>query len=380
MMFRSICYVVCVIGLLVLESMGTDIPRSGDVIDSLITGREDIYSGDVTIRGRQVRVSHGKEPESVIEIQDRVMFDLRLGVSRQEKATPLSPEFRKDGRSNYLHEVRVNGIDSSFSKSVEAKQIVIGPRTEERGIWDLRTFGLCTYDDLINLNDLRAFQLSFQRFNNRGAFTVQETDEPGVLVASMTFGYDITEPSVIHGRRQIWISVRDGFTPFRLQEQFKVVNPSDGNQGEDEWQRPHAHATTEWTEISGVWVPVTGTIELLTRLPDGNVVSRIAYELNFEWNDLNSEFDPQLFSLEGLDIPQGSHIISDRRNGGDSVLAQHPNVPDAEMLQSLESLRGRSSGAPSRMTSRWLGVALVTVILLGTTGIIVYIFVIPRGQ
>jgi hypothetical protein len=194
---------------------------------------------------------------------------------------------------------------------------------------------MSTYDDLINYNDLRAFQLSFRRFNERGAFTVQEADEPGAMVASMTYGYDLSDPSVIHGRRQIWISVRDGFTPFRVQEQFKVPKPVDGNQRDDEWQRPHAQGTAEWTEMSGVWVPVTATIELLTRMPDASVVFRVAYELAFEWHGVNQEFDPQLFSLEGLDIPQGSHIISDRRSSTELGLTRHPSVPDADMVRSL---------------------------------------------
>jgi hypothetical protein len=121
MMSRVTCCLVWLAGLLLLDSAKAETLSPDDVIEFLIAGREGIYSGDVTIRGREVRVSHERDSESVVKIQERVMFDERSGVLRQERVIPISPDLRKDGRSNYLHEVSVNGIESSYNKSVEAK-------------------------------------------------------------------------------------------------------------------------------------------------------------------------------------------------------------------------------------------------------------------
>jgi hypothetical protein len=329
-----------------------------ELITQVMDHREALYSGDVTLRGRETRSRPELETSSVREIHERFVFDLRTMIWRHEKFAPGEGEPK-------LQEVIVNGPEDGYTRRVATRQIAVNHRAEAFPMWDLRIAGMCTYNDLLSGTPLSAFATSFQQLHQQGFFQVAPPDAEGLIAATLSFGGSGSSSEDVDGRRRIWFSEQSGFTPVRMEEQFRA---SDRSPPADEpWQPPHSTAITEWAKRADTWVPTAVSVEYTSRDLDGKLDFRVQYELALQWDMVNEELDSDLFSLESLDVPPQSHLIADFRSGDTPVIVQHPAPFGEETSQRAHE--DRLAGDADTTQSPW------TWSLIGLIAILVAVFV-----
>jgi thiol-disulfide isomerase/thioredoxin len=110
----------------------------------------------------------------------------------------------------------------------------------------------------------------------------------------------------------MWIDAAHGFsiTRFELQDRRSPGGP----RGDDGWPAPYRINQVRWTEVDGIWVPAHLT---MTGYPSTEL------KHDFTWESVNRPVASEVFSIEGLNCPQGtlvearlgSHVVVERRVG-----------------------------------------------------------------
>jgi hypothetical protein len=334
------------------------------VMLGMIAEREAITTVNCRIRGLEQRFNRTSDSSDsndgtavVREINENITVDYSKNLLRRE----YSPDSTwKDPL------ILVVGEDKTFVNTVNQKTILIKPREKSEGrCWDVRTFGMASYDDLREKTWLYEFEATFKRHLDQGRIIVESTVDD-ILLVSMLYSHSLTDDEIV-GRRRIWIDVSRGHTPVRMEEQFKHVVD-----GRKLWKKPHAIAECEWELMDGVWVPKS----CMTEFVSDN--ANIKFILSLDWISAGSRLDDELFTLSGLDIPAGSHTIVDRTiEPGADVITYHPRISDADALRSLNeynNIAAISESSPSFATL--IFVCLVPIVL----GLLVWIWSSERAK
>jgi hypothetical protein len=361
--------------LVVLGSCGSVIadPSPAAVVEQVLSSRSRLFAGDVAVRGRHKKVPYvensreGRLGSISQAIDERIVFDQARGLLRYEvEKTKMTPESQASADQDPSHEIYVAGTDRFFVKYVEAKRIDIFPQQEFTKLIDVRTVGLCSYEDAAAYAPLSAFEAAFQRGLAEGHISVEATDIEHIIIMTLHLSHQTAASTTIPGRRRFWIDCNRGHTPIKMEQQMAF--PNEG--GDLVWRSPLATAATEWTERNGAWVPISTALEYFIREKE-QILGCWKYELAFEWHSVNEDIASDVFGLGDLDIPPQSHFISDRRKPEGQRLLQHPAVPDARMVKKLEEAASkpeRSASVPTpkpkRATPVFYIVALVNVVLL----------------
>lgn len=124
-------------------------------------------------------------------------------------------------------------------------------------------------------------------------------------------------------------------------------------------------------------VPATVIVEMIKR-PDNQPSDASRYELALKWHSCNEPIEVGMFDLSSLDVPCGSHVITEHRISEPSVMIQHPSFPNPEALQRVQEANAKPfrpiqtppvAAAPQRSTrTLWL-VGINVVLFLGLTGL-----------
>lgn len=116
----------------------------------------------------------------------------------------------------------------------------------------------------------------------------------------------LTELNLVHidstgGEWQIVAKIDEKrqYVPTEVRRYFR--SPHTQESQEDDSPSPSNTIITTWETVSGIWVPVTWTITRGLEPP---------VEFSFEWKRLNCDFDPKEFSLEGMQLPDGTMIVN----------------------------------------------------------------------
>lgn len=326
---RRVLLFYCVLSLCNAVSKGAG-GLADAVVAGLVSEREKLYSGDVNMRGREKRVDTAVSVSTEREIFERHAFNYQDELFHIDQLlTYLTPINENALSSRASSQVLVLSEDASYTKSVDAKQIVIGVRPDVVQYTDFRCFGMCSFDDMENKATIADYAATFHRAAKHNLLTVSE--DRGLQVLNLEYGFNPNNPKEIVGRRRIWIDPERGHIPVRMEEQFKTEEAASAK-----WKSPHAISTATWKHVGDTWVPTSAEVNYNLVAPGRGTFS-VDYDLAFEWNAVNKELDPILFTIEGLDVPPGSHVISDHSQRGEPVIVQHPGVPDAETVQKMNS-------------------------------------------
>lgn len=335
---------------------------SADTVGSFLDYRASIVAGDVTIKGRLINLVDDK-PKSEQEIHERQVFDFSRSLSRIERSSADLVNISESGvvqeSKPVLPTIEVSNRDKVFLKQVKAKRIEIGSRSAEPNYWDIRTFGMATYDGFLNHCTLLDFERTFERISNEEKLPPSVTQDSESRLNIISLSYRFPDSPRIVGRRDIWIDPARDFVPVRMAEQFR--------DDKDEWRKPHSTSSATFEKRGGVFVPTSVIVELVMR-PDGKPEHTSRYELNLDWKSCNSPLDESLFTVEGLDLPPRSHTIVEHIEGKGPVTIQHPNVRNPETLKRFEAdaklAKNASPDIPLRLSTRWLIIANLAIVAL----------------
>jgi hypothetical protein len=166
------------------------------------------------------------------------------------------------------------------------------------------------------------------------------------------------------GRNTLWIDRKRGFSPVRLEFQHKAVNPVRGHP--ETLPEPYMKCEATWTEINGVWVPLTYRIE--DQQQHDAEGRSLTYSHAYHWEIVNQPVPMELFEIESLHAPKGS-LVTDHR-GQDVVLTRVIGEPDNPETGTVYTKP--TEGEPSRVVPRgyrrgtwlFLGFNVVAVLLI----------------
>jgi hypothetical protein len=120
---------------------------------------------------------------------------------------------------------------------------------------------------------------------------------------------------LLRGRRSgtyvpqtLWIDEHQGFSPVRLTYNIPGSEPGQPDQFNTE-------CTVHWKHEGGAWVPTSFRIE---RRTGGRLAEFCA--LSFEWITINTPVQPDLFTSDGLGVPDGTRVIDYRGNARGRVV------------------------------------------------------------
>lgn len=125
-------------------------------------------------------------------------------------------------------------------------------------------------------------------------------------------------------RTVVWIDSEQGVSPIRLEVSERL--PAATEDGSGNWSQPKLVSDVTWQAINGVWVPRTFSIEELHLAP-----RVMKYELTFDWESVNQDIPDEVFSEEGLELPERTVTVDDRL--GEPVvtgLLAAPQAPGVE--------------------------------------------------
>lgn len=345
-----------------------NVTRGDGPVDSAATVRifldyrASIVSGDVTIKGRLLNLVDDK-PKSEQDIHERQVFDFSRSLSRVERSSAdlvtISESRVAQESKPVLPTIEVSNGDKVFLQQVKAKRIEIGSRPAEPNYWDIRTFGMATYDGFLNHCTLLDFERTFERISNNENLPPSVTQDPEGRLNIISLSYRFPDSPRVVGRRDIWIDPTRDFVPVRMAEQFR--------DDKDEWRKPHSTSSATFEKLGGVFVPTSVIVELVMR-PDGRPEHVSRYELSLDWKSCNSPLDESLFTVEGLDSPPRSHTIVEHIEGKGPVTIQHPSIRNPETLKRLEAdaklAKNASPDIPLRLSTRWLIIANLVIVAL----------------
>jgi len=333
------------------------------IVSSLISGRERLYAGEVSIRGLERHSDlENKSQPNVRSIGELMRFDFANGRLWHEVERTWA-DMPVDAKPPI--EIFVYGKEGVFRKNVDSKTITVGKPSPPNEFWDLRVFGLCTYDDLLRFTKLSDFEVAYREASENGTLKVLSQDENGLIAIDYLNISSAKTPETLDVRRRIWIDPARDHVPVRTEQHFQNTGSIDTDS--DGWALG-AVSTATWERVGdGVWVPASATV--LMKVGDSSGGMTIEYELAFEWHSVNPLLDESRFSLTTLDVPVGSHHIIDYSiDRTNPIYVQHPLVPDAKVLRKIIETNSRSLEPPKRRSGYHYIVvlgSLATMLLLG---------------
>lgn len=333
------------------------------IISSLINGRERLYAGEVSIRGLERHSDlESKSPPNVRSISELMRFDFANGRLWHEVERTWA-DMPVDAKPPI--EVYVYGKDGVFRKDVDSRTVTVGKPAPPNAFWDLRVFGLCTYDDLLRFTKLSDFEVAFREASKNGTLMIHSQFDGELIVIDYLNSSSAQTPETLDVRRRIWIDPARDHVPVRTEQHFKDTGSLDTDA--DGWALGAVSSAT-WERLDNdVWVPESAMV--LMKVGDSSGGMTIEYELAFEWHSVNPPLDESRFSLATLDAPAGSHHIIDYSiDRTNPIYVQHPLVPDAKVLRKIIEANSRIPEPPKlRSGPHYIVVlgSLATMLLLG---------------
>lgn len=315
------------------------------IVSRLIIGRQRLYAGEVSIRGLERHSDlENKNPPSVRLINELMRFDFANGRLWHEVERAWA-DMPADAKPPV--EILVYGKDSVFRKDVDSRTITVGKPSVPNDFWDLRVFGLCTYDDLLRFTKLSDFEIAYQEALKNGTFKVRSQDEDGLIVIDYLNSSSSKRLETLDVRRRTWIDPAREHVPVKTEQQFK--NPGSLDTDTDGWAPPSAVSTATWKRHGDdIWVPASAKV--MMKVGDSSGGMMIELELAFEWHAVNPPLDESQFSLTTLDVPVGSnHIIDFSKDRTNPIYLQHPLIPDAKMLRKIQEANNQKPEPPKRL-------------------------------
>jgi hypothetical protein len=120
-------------------------------------------------------------------------------------------------------------------------------------------------------------------------------------------------------RSRVWFDPSKDFAAIRMEE-----SPRSTTLPHKVWE-PTTVSDTTWTRVNNTWVPKTYHIEVRRR--DQSLGE--SYDLAFNWEQVNEPVRRDLFTWEGMGLPEGTRIV-DARLGRDRAveLARAGEIPE----------------------------------------------------
>ncbi|HEX7379459.1 MAG TPA: hypothetical protein VF278_20215, partial [Pirellulales bacterium] len=246
-----------------------------------------------------------------------------------------------------VHMINVAGSQDPSEIQVNKADFKI----RREGVIDIRTVGLLaavSYEHQASWADL------FKHLNDRPPDEV--VDEGAGL-------WRIRWPTTDGlGRNSLWIDRSKGFSPVRFEMQHKLISREPNVKGG--WPEPFGGCEATWTEINGVWVPLTYRIEdQQYRDAEGRPAT---YEHEFNWELVNEPIPLEWFEIESLHAPKGT-LVTDHR-GQDIVLTRVIGEPDNRDVGTTYSIP--TAGEPSRIVYRVNGHGIWIFVGMSALGIV----------
>ncbi|MGM0488772.1 MAG: hypothetical protein ACQESR_18695 [Planctomycetota bacterium] len=148
-----------------------------------------------------------------------------------------------------------------------------------------------------------------------------------VISASLEndIGVIVLDPNVDDGMTQLvwWIDTAHGYVPLRTEVRLN--------------SRPYQRLEASWTRINGVMVPVSSA----SYPPTSGGELECAEEMHFTWKSVNETIPEELFSVEKLELPEGTYVIDTRLGTPivEEVVGQERPLPDVPTPQGLSWTR-----------------------------------------
>ena len=360
-------------------SAQSSLPSVDQILTGLLGGRETLFAGDVLIRGTEYRSTSytgEKETSSKSDIDQRIKVDFlenRLWHERSVGVDQIAStgELELQPTKALHREISVFGRDGFYIKSLPSSLVSANLPVAPNRFWDVRTFGMCTTDDMDNYVKLSDYRDTLTIANEDGLIKAASADE-GLIRVDYFFrlGPGIND-QLVSGVRRIWVDPSKDFAPVEMREQFA----SNGTTAikDPDWSPPHTISNTNWQKRGGVWVPVSTTIKMDYGKAGVGMMS-IHYELALEWFAVNQDFDESDYSLLELDGSDPESIVLDTRIDAEHpLITKHPGVSDPRLLAQFEQDR-ISMQASQRKASN----STFRVFLLGNLVVIVIAFIYVR--
>lgn len=149
---------------------------------------------------------------------------------------------------------------------------------------------------------------------------------------------------------ELILNESEGITPIQYSHRSVEAGSQLTGMPKARWPKPLFQADTTWMERNGVWVPKTLVITEENR----------GCDLHFEWVEVNTEIDTQLFTEEGMGLNPGT-MVQDLRLGKPIVLGMLVEVLDKKYREEHRVV--------SRQREYWryvvIGLAVLAVPLVG---------------
>lgn len=131
-----------------------------------------------------------------------------------------------------------------------------------------------------------------------------DRDEPSGLVTLVMIH---TDRSGAEWPLVISIDERKQYAPVEVRRFFRP--PPGAEHPESSSLKTLSKISTSWTEKDGIWVPDVWIVERGLEPP---------VKFEFDWKAVNSQFDKRTFTMEGMDLPNGTLIVN--RLGNEAII------------------------------------------------------------
>lgn len=285
--------------------------RAKVLIENLIKEREKIVSAVVQVHGSEVFRKNDPLPERTI--RGMYAFDhsqelFRFDSSRRMRIRRVLPGARlaeaiEEVVDAQLRYVRTRVQSARWSKSSPKDDATIflgppgrpfmgGPLAKRHYLFDLQACGVMTRFD-------------FDREPKRVAEYCETLLKIPVVEVIEKEGIAVIVSRRDDGERRLSIDTAHQFTPVEC-----IVNWKKGNGNSADGS---TSTRVTWTEVAGVQVPKSLTIEF--DWPDEKQYG--LYRFLLLWKDVNEPVDPQYFDYKSFpDIPPGTEVADSRIKGG----------------------------------------------------------------
>ena len=246
------------------------------------------------------------------------------------------------------------GSNSTWApKSVGGKMIRLSDRTIAKSDDSVITrSGFMTPGDEANIKplDVRAIGLYYwsslmsgQPPNYPQTLEFLERERPDEVIEERRGIWRITwtfpEDTTMTLRRIVWLDQNSGYSPIRMELKYRSSSMPAG-----QWPAPMFESESSWVDAGGVWVPKTYRVVAKHSAP---VIQ--GYDLSIDWEIVNGEVPPVVFTIEGLSLPKNGMVI-DNSLGKDIILG---SIDTKHKLVDRKESLPPPTAVPRRVWQRW---------------------------
>lgn len=266
--------------------------KTSKLLEAYLAARKEIWAGELQVSYR--RWSEVYDESGTLSSA----FDItQNGLFFEHRTVQETTRLVEDGSSRVFY----GGGPFAYKRPADGPYQV----TRLAVPFDFRTIGLVSSGEWEGRCSLESMQEFLRKPSHHVEIRNDATDNLRVL---QWRGDKPTISNNLYWTRHVKIDLSRGFVPTSIIEGF-----SEGG-GSDESRRsprgvPAAFtniehtSTIEWTNLNGTWVPVSWKYEEFSGSQGA--------EYAFEWASVNTPLDQRTFSVEALDLPDGTLVMNE---------------------------------------------------------------------